>query len=393
MPKRKRDDGTGEAREESPEAVADPKQKRLQLKLHQATVKVGHAFKIAKGFERQKLGRRQKTAAAAKNEKDAQRVETEIAALKALDTTVAGQHHLYKCLGKIKAVASSPRLVPELAKLAPVQRDAATLNILSRLASSKPAKEALNAAIEDVQSAAGVVRKASKRDSPQPAKETKSVAPPVMDPMEITDGEDAGDDHDLNGDSEDEFGGFDDRLGSDGSDDDEEESMDERPPPTKQKASAFIPSLSVGYIAGSDSEPETDIEELAPAKKNRRGQRARQQIAEKKFGAKAKHLVNPKNDRSQGWDAKRGATDGARGGRGGRGGFGAGRGGFGAGAGRGGSFGKSGPANGRGDAPAPPKKKHNDDEGPLHPSWAAAKAAKEKKTAPVVFAGKKISFD
>jgi hypothetical protein len=82
MPKRKRDDGTEGTPEKSPEPVADPKQKRLQLKLHQATVKLGHAFKVAKGFERQKLGRRQKTAAAAKNEKDAQRVETEIAALK-----------------------------------------------------------------------------------------------------------------------------------------------------------------------------------------------------------------------------------------------------------------------------------------------------------------------
>jgi len=82
MPKRKRDDGTDASPEVSPEPVSDPKQKRLQLKLHQATVKLGHAFKIAKGFERQKLGRRQKTAAAAKNEKDSQRVETEIAALK-----------------------------------------------------------------------------------------------------------------------------------------------------------------------------------------------------------------------------------------------------------------------------------------------------------------------
>ena len=82
MAKRKRDDGTEGTPEKSPEPVADPKQKRLQLKLHQATVKLGHAFKVAKGFERQKLGRRQKTAAAAKNEKDAQRVETEIAALK-----------------------------------------------------------------------------------------------------------------------------------------------------------------------------------------------------------------------------------------------------------------------------------------------------------------------
>lgn len=286
-------------------------------------------------------------------------------------------------------------MVPELSKLAPVQRDAATLNILSRLASSKPAKEALNTAIEDVQSAAGVVRKTPKREGSPPSKEKKS-APPVLNPLEITDDEGG-----ESGDSGDEFGGFDDRLGSDGSDD-EDDSMDDRPPPPKPKASAFVPSLSVGYIAGSGSEPESDFEDLAPAKKNRRGQRARQQIAEKKFGAKAKHLENPKNDRNQGWDAKRGATDGARGkrgadsGRGGRGGFGGGRGGFGGHGGRGGSFGGSGAPAGRftgGDAPAPPKKKHNDDEGPLHPSWAAAKLAKEKKSVPVVFAGKRISFD
>ena len=103
-------------------------------------------------------------------------------------------------------------MVPELSKLAPVQRDAATLNILSRLASSKPAKEALNTAIEDVQSAAGVVRKTPKREGSPPSKEKKS-APPVLNPLEITDDED--------GDSGDEFGGFDDRLGSDGSDDEE----------------------------------------------------------------------------------------------------------------------------------------------------------------------------
>ncbi|KAM0723742.1 hypothetical protein Q7P37_000732 [Cladosporium fusiforme] len=370
MLKRKRED------EGSPE-VADPKQKRLQLKLEQGTVKVGHAFKVAKGFERQKLGRRQKTAASEKNEKNADRIEAEIAALKALDTTVAGRHHLYKCLLKIKAVAGSPRLEPELTKLQPIQRDAATLNILSRLSSSKPAKEALNAAMEDIQRAAGVTRKAPKRSESPPSKD-KKAAPPVEDPMEITDSEDdagagAGED------SEDEFGGFDGRLaGSDGSDD-EDDSMDDRPPPTKTKASSFLPSLSVGYVAGSGSEPESDIEELAPVKKNRRGQRARQQIAEKKYGQKAKHLEKQQNDRGSGWDAKRGATESNRGKKGD---MGVGRGGY----------GKGHAASSR-EPPAPPKRKHKDDEGPIHPSWAAAKAAKEKKSAPVAFAGTKISFD
>lgn len=82
MPKRKREDGADGASEGSPEPVVDAKQRRLQLKLEQGTVKLGHAFKVAKGFERQKLGRRQKTAASQKNDKDTQRIEAEIIALK-----------------------------------------------------------------------------------------------------------------------------------------------------------------------------------------------------------------------------------------------------------------------------------------------------------------------
>ena len=45
---------------------------------------------------------------------------------------------------------------------------------------------------------------------------------------------------------------------------------------------------------------------------------------------------------------------------------------------------------GASDAKKPPRK---DDSGPLHPSWEAAKRAKEKRDAPVPFQGKKISFD
>lgn len=232
--------------------------------------------------------------------------------------------------------------------------------------------------MEEIQRAAGVTRKAPKR-SASPVVEDKKAPQPVLNPLEITDSED----NEGEG-SDDEFGGFDDRIaGSDVSNDEEDDSMDDRPAPSKPKASSFIPSLSVGYVAGSGSEPESDIEELAPAKKNRRGQRARQQIAEKKYGAKAKHLANPKNDRNAGWDMKRGATDGGKGKRGGvagaRGGFSKGH--------------AAGHRNGGGEAPVPPKKKHKDDEGPIHPSWAAAKAAKEKKNAPVAFTGKKISFD
>jgi len=142
-----------------------------------------------------------------------------------------------------------------------------------------------------------------------------------------------------------------------------------------------------GYISGSedDNDPFEEFDDSAEKpKKNRRGQRARQAIWEKKFGQGAKHIkeggnVNGGDKRSEGWDLKRGATDGGRGGKSSRGG-------------RGGRP----TMGGRGEKPSaaePPKKKHRDDAGELHPSWLAAKKAKEAKAGTVPFQGKKITFD
>ena len=47
----------------------------------------------------------------------------------------------------------------------------------------------------------------------------------------------------------------------------------------------------------------------------------------------------------------------------------------------------------RSNAAEPPRKKHRDDQGSLHPSWEAAKKAKEAKKVTAAFEGKKISFD
>lgn len=138
--------------------------------------------------------------------------------------------------------------------------------------------------------------------------------------------------------------------------------------------STFLPSLMGGYISGSESASDIDI---APPRKNRRGQRARQAIWEKKFKEEAKHLHKPKRD--QGWDPKRGAVEGAR------------------------TPWKRGianpfsrPAEGGGkeaSAPGPPKKPRvADNKGPLHPSWEAKKRAEEK-LQNVKFEGKKIKFD
>lgn len=157
----------------------------------------------------------------------------------------------------------------------------------------------------------------------------------------------------------------------------EDESIDERPAKkgavAKPNKSSFIPSLTMGgYISGSGSDLDDDVD-IAP-KKNRRGQRARQKIWEQKYKAKANHLKN--QERSAGWDPKRGAVGGSQP-----------------------RFAKG--ANsmplqnsrrnvGESVAKKPPKK---DDSGPLHPSWEAAKRAKERNSAPVPFQGKKISFD
>ncbi|KJA16926.1 hypothetical protein HYPSUDRAFT_46837 [Hypholoma sublateritium FD-334 SS-4] len=55
--------------------------------------------------------------------------------------------------------------------------------------------------------------------------------------------------------------------------------------------STFLPSLSVGFVRGADDSDFSDVEDAAAdmPKKNRRGQRARQAIWEKKFGRNANH--------------------------------------------------------------------------------------------------------
>ena len=76
MGKRKRED------EEGVTHGGGAKGQRVRYKIQHGTVKLGHAFKVAKRFERQKLGRRHKDAVKQRNEKNEQRINAEIAALK-----------------------------------------------------------------------------------------------------------------------------------------------------------------------------------------------------------------------------------------------------------------------------------------------------------------------
>lgn len=176
------------------------------------------------------------------------------------------------------------------------------------------------------------------------------------------------------------------------------------PPPKKAKAAkgsaaavnstTFLPSLMHGgYWSGSEEATDEEDSGAKPVRKNRMGQQARRALWEKKFGASANHVKKEQmaakyGGRDNGWDTKRGATDGVRGGRGGRGGR---RGGFGGGSARPQNRdgpGSTGPHSGErpGKPKGPPK-----DEGPLHPSWEAKRKAKEQTTA--AFSGKKVTFD
>lgn len=362
-----------------------------------------------------------------------------------LDNAKCAQHHLYKTLSKIKTIAASPKLPDTVTTPTALSTDPAALNVHARLCNSNPVKEALPAVLVDIQQALGVPVVESVKTKKQrlrakdyegtaasaadSAKETKKARPALRRAEVASDASDDEDDGGLRlGGAESEDDGieqFAGRLASSDDDDDSDEDVDvetlERqlasegiraarpsqprkvydhaadlsladqpsptasPSPEPQKApapkkSSFLPSLTMGgYISGSGSDIDDDID-VAP-KKNRRGQRARQQIWEKKFGTKAKHLHGQKPKRNEGWDPKRGATD--RGERPGR---------------RSGKPGEKSASDRRpttansqpiGDV----KVNHRDDSGPIHPSWEAAKKAKEAKAAVVAFQGKKVTFD
>lgn len=156
---------------------------------------------------------------------------------------------------------------------------------------------------------------------------------------------------------------------------------------SSKPGSTFLPTLMGGYWSGSESA--TDVEDTSTRKKNRPGQQARRALWEKKFGAKANHLKGQASGKSRDkdWDPRRGAR------------------------GAGESHFTRDKAAGRGDNAVFVKNRgqssdenavavksrargmgKKDDAGPLHPSWEAAKKAKESKQT-AAFQGKKTVFE
>ncbi|MCJ1435998.1 hypothetical protein MMC27_005376 [Xylographa pallens] len=399
------------------------------------------ALKTARGFERQKLGRRQKTASEANDGDDVKRLAIEVAALKSLDLAATAETHLYKALLKTKSIASSPALPSYVVLKNDVSNDArsaAHTNVTARLYNSNPVKIAMAEIMGTIREALAIQtpnfpgnvkqQKTSfeNRTASNTAEESTELSELAASKSKLY--RTMHDNHDRLSDTE--FEGYEDysaRLANSTTEDDlsEDDTKDITPartsttslrhssfspvrspsprltvtkPPNRDKSSqaikstTFLPSLTLGgYWSNSDSAASDSDSQAANLniRKNRMGQQARRQLWEKKFGHKANHIK--KQGRDQGWDLKKGAQGGDERGSRARG--------------RGGkstitrasrqrilvqgaSGANSDPIGVRREKPG----KTGKVDGPLHPSWVAAKKMKEGKQA-IAFEGKKIVFD
>jgi len=454
MPKRKRDEGESDGDEDRAQKI---RKNRFRVKVEQGNKAIASALRLARGFERQKLGRRQKTA---KNDpKELLRLKEEVIALKALDLGQTAQKYLFKQLAKTKRIKESATFVAIYGSQPAVEapKPGAEANVAGRLFNSNPIKEVMPGIMKGIMGCLGIEDVAGGQNNVtnRPLVKGKAVVKsrtsdedefegfsPVEDTANVPRNTFEARADDIGDSEDDEMAYYDDRLASDSSSDSEGEesgifeasskplngtnksskladdiSLSASPPPplvskssTKVAEAApkplstttFLPSLMMGgYYSGSDSDDgdgfhDSHNDPLQPKqRKNRRGQRARQEIAEKKYGKNANHLkkaaAKEARSRDAGWDAKKGAMEGR---------------------GRGRDFGNRMGGRNNGRKPTGPngdavvgrrdfgagrgrvETKAKENEGPLHPSWEAAKKRKEQSLGTTqAFSGKKVTFD
>ncbi|KAL4864614.1 BUD22-domain-containing protein [Aspergillus spectabilis] len=415
---------------------------RLKQKFEFGVTTLSRALKAARGSERQKLGRRQKTAKEANNGAETlKRIEGEIKVLKELDPNTTAEKYLFKQLIKTKRIAEAPIFKRfKQAKLIKLEAPKSTeeANVTARLFKSAPVRNVLPGILDGLKGLPGLEGKKKDDDKGEVKSEKKKKEKKTERREELGVSDDESDDEttvardvdmeDVSGsESEEDYSHFNARLASDSEDDDDLSDNSSSQPPTRSKlksppprtsmsislspspspepspqkkpkpssstpatSTTFLPSLMMGgYWSGSDSEPEDLTEAEAPKRKNRMGQQARRALWEKKYGTSANHVKEGKNKpqksgRDSGWDARKGATgEGDRD----RKKWGTGSNSVAmSGNGKMRDVGQGGGGGGGGN-----KKKVQDDK-PLHPSWEAARKAKEAKSM-AAFQGKKVVFD
>lgn len=411
---------------------------KLKTQISHSNTSLLSALKLARGFERQKLGRRQKNAN--DDPPTLLRLREEVIVLKHLDLEQTAEKYLFKQLVKAKRIKEHPAFInaygsdpaPEPVK------SGAEANVIGRLFNSAPVKRVVPDIVKSIYGLLRIPQPAS-GDSRRAASVMKEVSDAKADSRDV-DGQGGfshdnseppnqpsdlglGDDQFLENyakgrlaSSEAESDGeasdaqslvrFDAQRRGNKSDrsltkedismspsPNEEIGLDGQPPVNAKlvqrvNKTAFLPSLSMGgYYSGSESEEDDGYQYHGPAqpqvRKNRRGQRARQQIAEWKYGKNAKHLEKQKDTvgREAGWDPKRGAVAQGNPSRE--------------------RFRKGKPGQklssehpvGNSGRPSKSKSDSRDDQGSLHPSWEAAKRKKMQDQTQAAFQGKRITFD
>lgn len=442
MPKRKLGELDGSARSDDKARKMSMKAIRLGVKFDQGVQMITKGLKTARGFERQKLSRREKTARSDNNRLTLIKLGEEIEALKGLDYHKTAERYLFKQLSKTKRIAELPAF-QEFQESKNVStegpKSTAEANILARLFKSNPVSNLMPNMLAEIRKLLGVdeapagkngMKEAPKKEKSKSSKESSDSDSkdevPVKNAEKKTKATEQdsklGEDMDISGSEGDGFESdaleqFNSRLapGSDAEDESESEdadesgglgpddisdsvsrstspefSGDESPPPKKAKAgkasaapakeTTFLPSLMMGgYWSGSE-EASDDEAAGPPKRKNRMGQQARRALWEKKYGAGANHVKKEQQQQKKNRDSGWDTKRGATdGGRGGRGGFGGRQ--------QNRYDDRSGFTGGQGGKPKGPPK----DEGPLHPSWEAKRKQKEQTTA--AFSGKKVVFD
>ncbi|KAK2865326.1 hypothetical protein FQN49_003685 [Arthroderma sp. PD_2] len=400
---------------------------RLEQKVQHGVVLLHRALKVARGFERQKLGRREKTARQESDRMLLNRHMNEVEALKALDLHQTAEKYLIKQMTKTKRIAESAafihlKLAERISKTEEKKSDAEA-NVTARLFNSNPVKKVFPGLMDDIRDILDLSGdKPSKKKGT--TKEDKQSAKTADEDIEMSDDEGTDQESSASRGEEMDMSRFDGLVASDSEDDESAHGdynntkpttakynpMDDlslSPTPSiasdnsaaittksskaKQKsttATTFLPTLMGGYWSGSESEPENDSSSAIPVRKNRMGQQARRKLWEKKYGDGAKHIQKQAKEqyqsknRDSGWDMRRGATSQEE---------------------TRGKYGRNKIPGKRREAvgsyapqerpvkPITNVKQSNDDK-PLHPSWQAAMKRKETKTQ-AAFQGKKVVFD
>lgn len=361
MPKRKRptDDDERDAYTDS-FANLSPLALRLYSHIQQSVHSLHAGLKLARGFERQKLGRRIKgategstedhTEGKAKNEGNEEtkprRLDGEVAVLKEIDLAKLAETHLFKVLGRIKRVRENEafqeceRLRKEQDKgkeqgqawVGQVGRE--EMNVKGRLFKSMPVVKSLGESVhttyailgleEGVQKAAELKMRTAYANL-EAGGVSKGKTKPGL-PNNSHENSNTYDENKMEGDSEHDKHLVNDAFGRLASPLISSESPSRSPntssPSLSPSASpnlnhdkqtrlisnftTFLPTLSHhGYISASQSsdasisDPDDNLLNEFPAqrRRNRLGQKQRQMIAERKYGRNANHL---KQDRSQG---------------------------------------------------------------------------------------------